>query len=262
MMEDVLEVDRTSTTIKAEQGFEWQKGAGRFVARGNVRVHRGHVMLNTDTLTVSSYAVKTPAELFWWRAVGNTRLAFSSGIFSGEIADYDVHEKILFLGGHPLHIETATETLTAHTGVEYREEQQSAVARGDVHVVTKEGSLLQLNIGIIFFQKTIQPILEKPLFIGEEIKFETDKEIICGERGIYSLDTSIAIIMNSVNIATHNVKMTGERAVVNTKNGLSRLYRALQNPKKPVRVGRQKRVKLLLLQGREKNSRKDYLKES
>ncbi len=252
---DVLAVDTPSTTIQAEQGFEWQKGAGRFVAHGNVRVRREHVILNTDTLTVSFHEVKTPAELSWWHALGNTRIALSRGIISGETADYEVHDKILSLSGHPVHIETATETLTAHMGVEYRENQQVAVARGDVHIVIKDGSILQLEIATIYSHDSDGIPIPKIFLIGKKVKIETHRGILCGGRGIYGLDTAIA--SNSVQVATHSMKMTSERAVVNTKTGLSRFYTALRKSERQFTRGRQERVKLLLLQKRKKNSRTD-----
>lgn len=259
--QDLLEEKTFLTIIQAEKGLEWQKGGERLIARGNVHVHRGHIALHTDVLMISSYEIKTPTVLSWWQALGNTHVVFPMGTISGETADYDVQGHILSLGGHPVHLETKTATVTANKSIEYREKNQIIVVRGDVHLVTQEGYILHMNLATIHLKNGIKAPQKSMHLFGETIRLETHTEVFCGQYGKYSLDTGIAVVMSSVKASTDSMQLFSKRAVMNMKNGLSRLYIVLPIAKRQQIIterqeqGMRKRVKLQLLQ---KNSQKTY----
>ena len=233
------------TTIRAEKGLEWRKEERCFIARGNVQVHRGHVTLSTDVLVIFTTNRKYPDKFAWWQAAGNTRIVFPMGTLSGEMADYDMHEKIFSLSGPSVHLETSTETLTAHKNIEYHEEQQVAVLHGNAHVVARDGTIVKAKIAIVHLQMDSEITKKKIFLIGEKIRLETQNAIFCGKRGIYSFDTGIAIFIHSAQGTPGRMRMTGKRVVMNTTTGLSRLYTTLPIKKKLLKIKKEERIKLL-----------------
>ncbi|VBB69775.1 hypothetical protein RIEGSTA812A_PEG_1248 [invertebrate metagenome] len=236
------------TAIQAEQGIKWQRNGRRFTAHGNVRVNHRSMRIGTDTLTASYYdrTMSHTAELDWLQAAGNIRVTSPMGTASGEAADYDVYDQVLCLIGYPAHLETATETLTARKVIEYREEQQVAVARGDVHLVTQEGCVLRADMITADFRRSTQWMQKRIILLEVTggVRIEMAAAISRGEHALYNAATGLATVMDSVKITSSHNQLQGTRAIINTKSGLSRLYTTAVLGQQARTQGR---VKLLLL---------------
>ncbi len=262
---DFTAAGNTPIEVLAEQGIEWQQDTKRLVARGNVQLSRGNVTVWADTLTAHyrerGDRATGPADVYRLQAMGNVRITSPTETASGDAADYSADDQLLVLRGRPARLETPTETLTAHDTIEYHEDRQVAMARGDVHVITQEGRTLRADTITADFPHGKRPLGEQKqkmkithLAAAGNVRIETAEEVVRGEHGTYNTETGIATLTGSVKITRGDNQINGAHAVVNLKSGVSRLYAVAPGAER--KTGTQGRVRLLVVPNR-KHDRQD-----
>jgi lipopolysaccharide export system protein LptA len=122
--------------ITADSGIEWQQDKQIYVARGNAVATRGTSEVHADTLVAhyrpsKSKSAEGGSEVYRLDADGHVVITGPSQTVVGDQAVYDVDQQIGVVTGKHLKLTTPTDVVTARDSLEWYDQQQVAVARGD-----------------------------------------------------------------------------------------------------------------------------------
>lgn len=224
--------------VTAEVGIELQQDAKRVIARGNAKAVQGEVTVTGDELIADYRTTQDGAsEVYRVFANGNVTMNSSSESATGESAVYDFDKGVLVLEGKTVTLVNPEGSVTAHKALQYWATERVAVAEGDAVAVDKEKRTLSADKLIAFFKQDAAPHTAgaKPVLPGNRgdiellqgfgnVRMQTAKEVVRGDRGMYNLSTGIATLDGGVKITQNNNQLGGGFAVVNVRGGTSRLY--------------------------------------
>ena len=276
--------------ILADQNIEWQREQQRYIARGNASAKQGDTTVYADVLTAYYRPQPTPpdakgqpapaspkpaapksdaqasggggqdaqgsTQIYRYEAEGHVRIVTPTDNATGDHGIFDVDTGVLVLTGHNLKLTTPNETVTARDSLEYWQNKQMAVARGDAVVVTADDRRMTGDILTSYFADNrttpppptarnvkadkpgnakATPVADKP--DGTEqgnnrlqriegfghVHVSTPTEIVTADRGVYNADTGIAMMSDHVRITRGDNQLNGDFAEVNLNTGISRL---------------------------------------
>ena len=132
--------DAQPVNITAQTGIEWQQDKQVYVARGNAVARRGTSEVQANTLTAHYRPSKNKSaeggnEVYRLDADGNVLIKGPNQTVVGDQAIYDVDQQIGIVTGKHLKMTTPTDVVTARDSLEWYDQQQVAVARGDAIAV-------------------------------------------------------------------------------------------------------------------------------
>jgi lipopolysaccharide export system protein LptA len=146
--------------IQADSGIEWQQNAHLYLARGNAVATRGDSEVHADTLIAHYRDVKGGntntggnTEIYRIEAEGHVTLKRNAQTVVGDHAVYDVDRTIALITGKNLKMTTANDSVTARDSLEWYDQKQIAVARGDA-VATRDGRTIKADILTAYMVKT------------------------------------------------------------------------------------------------------------
>ncbi len=164
--------------IQADLGIEWQQNAHLYIARGNAVAIHGDSEVHADTLIAhyrdvkgSKNATRTGGstagnaasstggnlagntEIYRVDAEGHVTLKRGSQTVVGDRAVYDVDQAVAVVTGKGLKLTTSTDMVTARDSLEWYDQKQIAVARGDA-VATRNGKTIKADILTAYMEKT------------------------------------------------------------------------------------------------------------
>src|SRR5260370_37103362 len=154
--------DNEAVQIQADSGIEWQQDAHLYIARGNAVAIRGSSEVHADTLVAHYREVKGGStssntggntEVYRVEAEGRVTLKRDAQNVVGDRAVYDVDRAIAVITGKGLKLTTATDTVTARDSLEWYDQKQVAVARGDA-VAIRNGKRIKADILTDYMVKT------------------------------------------------------------------------------------------------------------
>ena len=245
--------------VFADQGIEWQQNENTYTARGNARAIKGDTTVYGDTL-VAHYRKAESGSTEIWRieANGNVRITSPTDTAYGDRAVYTIDNAVLVMTGKALRLTTPRQTITARDSLEYWEQKDLAVARGNALVVTDDGRRIRGDVLTALFKSnketagtpasTSKPAAatrKPPSTTAKDSKgrddsrlqridaygnviITTPQEVARGNRAVYQEETGIANLMGSVKITRGNNQLNGEAAEVNMQTGVSRIVSATQ----------------------------------
>jgi lipopolysaccharide export system protein LptA len=270
--------------IYADKGIEWHQDASAYVARGNARAIRGETTVYGDTLI--AYYRKAPAgtadsggngelgsgtQIYRVDADGNVRIVSPSGTAYGDHAVYDVDKAILVMRGKNLRLVTDRDTITARDTLEYWQNQDMAVARGNALAVSDDRKI-SANILTAYFRdqngrdkngkagapkggespappaakgpKTASGAKTAPgadsnldrMYAYGNVVITTPQEVAIGDRGVYNARTGIAVLTGAVKITRDKNQLNGAAAEINLNTNVSRMLSAPGEASAPVRA--------------------------
>jgi len=220
--------------ISADESLEWYQDEGLYVARGKARAVRGDMVVEADILTArqrkddaKTKKKKTEGEggdIDRLTAEGNVKIVDPRQQVYGQRAVYDMDRKAAKVTGSNLKYVTASDVVTARDSLEYYEEKDIAVARGQA-VAEHAGSRIEADILTAHFarDKAGQMELSQITAKGHVIIVTKDGGISRGDRGVYDAKKDVAILMDHVRITRGETQLAGDRAEVNFATGQSRL---------------------------------------
>ncbi|MGB0671236.1 MAG: LptA/OstA family protein [Rhodospirillales bacterium] len=211
--------------VTAENGIEWQQEKQVFLARGNALATRGDVTVQADVLR-AYYKEKDGGGTDVWRidANGGVTIISPGQTVTGEEAVYDVANKILVVkGGREVRLESPDQTITASGQLEYWEERQMAVARGNA-VAIREGRTLRADVLVARFANQGGRTRVTQVEAFDNVVIVTEKDRVSSDRGLYDLGTGLATLTGSVKITRGGNQLNGCRATVNLNTGISRIF--------------------------------------
>lgn len=247
--------------VFADQGIEWHQNDNTYTARGNARAIKGDTTVYGDTL-VAHYRKAASGGTEVWRleANGNVRITTPTDTAYGDRAVYTIDNAVLVMTGKALRLTTPRQTITARDSLEYWEQKDLAVARGNALVVTDDNRRIRGDVLTALFKSdkattnaqpaTAKPPIAKPAASSRKppakgandredsrlqridaygnVVITTPQDVARGNRAVYHEETGIANLMGSVKITRGRNQLNGEAAEVNLHTGVSRIVSATQ----------------------------------
>lgn len=235
--------------IEAEDGVEWQQTNRVYIARGNAKATRGQTSVTADTLYAyyrsSAANAATPAsgnpaasksdfgdssnQIYRIEADGHVVFATPTQNAYGDHAVYDVDQTVLVLTGKHLKIVTPQDVVTARDSLEWYDQKQLGVARGDALAV-RQGPAQKSIRGDVLVAEISKPD-NQPSKISKidaqgHVILTSQDEIAHGDAAVYNLDTGIATLTGQVSLTKGENELRGQYGVVDTNNNVARLLSA------------------------------------
>lgn len=209
--------------IEADDGIEWQRANQLYVARGNARASQGSVTVEGDEL-VAYYRPNAAGENEIYRidANGNVRIVSENEVAQSDKAVYDINGGVLVLTGERVRLDTAQDTILARDSLEYYEQQQFAVARGDALAIRGDRRVRADVLTAHFGEGGRQADMDRIEAVGN-VLVSTPTDIVRGSQGNYDPGRGLATLTGDVKITRGDTQLNGQRAEVNFETGESRL---------------------------------------
>jgi lipopolysaccharide export system protein LptA len=239
--------------IEAEHGIEWQQNNRVYIARGNAKATRGQTTVFADTLTAyyrpidgqgaATQSKETPAgkersgsstdpiggdstEIYRLEADGNVRIVTETQTVYGDHGIYDIDQTVMVMTGRHLKLVTPRDTVTARDSLEWYDNKQLAVARGDALAVS-EGKRLRGDVMAAEVVKSQNESSHISRIDAQGNVFVSSQDQIArGDTGVYNVDTGIATLTGRVTLTRADNELRGQYAVVDLNNNVSRLLNA------------------------------------
>jgi len=211
--------------ISADNGIEWDRDAKTYTARGNAVAVQGTSELHADTL-IASYG-DNGNQIDRVTAEGAVRIMSPTQTAYGDRAEYDRAKRLLVMTGSALKIVNADETVTARDSLEYWQDQDALVAKGDVAILKSDGTKIDGDQVTSYFRKNADGKREAHQVKAEgNVRIDTGKEIATCQRAVYDPATQIAVLTGNVVLTQNKNVFRGARAEIDLAKGISRLLPA------------------------------------
>jgi lipopolysaccharide export system protein LptA len=284
--------------VSADHGIEWQQDAQVYIARGNAMAKRGATEVHADTLTAHYRPIKAPGgkapggkapggkapgdkapgdkgtdgkvsgdketggdtEIYRLDADGHVTIKGERQTVVGDQAVYDVDQQIGIVTGKALKMTTATDMVTARDSLEWYDQKQIAVARGDALAV-RDVKVIRADVLTAHMTKDKPPLAAAkpdkalpaaaqtkprnaamPLGATDEssrisrvdaqghVLVSTQTDVGRGDYGVYNADSGIATLLGNVTVTRGPNTVRGEYAVMDLNNNISRMMAAPATP--------------------------------
>ena len=257
--------------ISATSGIEWQQDAQVYIARGNATAKRGTTEVDADTLTAHyrpSKAEGGETEIYRLNADGHVTIKGETQTVVGDQAVWDVDQQMGIVTGKALKLTTPTDVVTARDSLEWYDQKQIAVARGDAVEVRENVKRVRADVLTAHLTKDkAKPAETKPGVrpakppsstpttkpgataglpgAGDEssrisridaqgnVIVSTATDIGRGDYGVYNADTGLVTLLGNVTITRGENAIRGQYAVVDLNNNVSRMLPTAGKPGSP-----------------------------
>jgi lipopolysaccharide export system protein LptA len=246
--------------IEAENGIEWQQNNHVYIARGHATATRGDDKVTADTLMAFYRADEThpaPArkagddptaggstQIYRLEAHGHVIFTNPTETMTGDDGVYDIDGAVLVLTGKGLKIVTPRDTITARDSLEWYDQQQLGVARGNAVAVQNDrrvrGDVLTARVAK---QANGQSHISR-IDANGNVLVSSPGQVARGDAGVYNLDTGIATLTGHVRLTRGENELRGRYGVVDLNTNVSRLLSA---PPGAQVAGRDARVEGLIV---------------
>lgn len=247
--------------IEADNGIEWQQSNKVYIARGNAKATRGDNTVTADTLyafyrdtqqqpaaaTAAAPALRgTPpsnaapgatqspldngsTQVYRIEADGHVVFTTPTQTAYGDHAVYDVDQAVLVVTGKNLKIVTPQDIVTARDSLEWYDQKQVGVARGNA-IAVRQGPEHKSIRGDVLIAEVTKPA-NQPSKISKvdaqgHVLLVSEDQIARGDSGVYNLDTGIATLSGHVTLTRGDNELSGQYAVVDTNTNVARLLSA------------------------------------
>lgn len=252
--------------IQADSGIEWQQDQKLYVARGNAVATRGTSEIRADTLVAHYRDAKGGntntggnTEIYRVVAEGHVTMKRDAQTVVGDRAVYDIDQQIAVVTGKGLKLTTATDAVTARDSLEWYDQKQIAVARGDA-IATRTGKTVKGDILTAYMVKSA-PAGAKPAAAAARpgpkgakpaaahaatpaaattaasaaeskiSRVDAQGHVVVsnavdtgrGDFGVYNAETGIATLIGNVSIQRGKDVIRGQRGVMDMNNNVSRM---------------------------------------
>ena len=228
--------------IEAQNGIEWQQNNHLYIARGHATATRGDNKVTADTLTAFyrpdpahppavTKAGNDPTaggstQIYRLEAHGHVIFTNPNEIMTGDDGVYDIDSATLVVTGKGLKIVTPRDTITARDSLEWYDQKQIGVARGNAVAVRADrrvrGDVLTAQVEK---QANGQSHISR-IDASGNVLVSSPGEVARSDVGVYNLDTGIATLTGHVRLTRGDNVLRGRYAVVDLNTNVSRLLSA------------------------------------
>lgn len=255
----------TPLEVYADNGMELSQDMKKVIAHGNAKAIRGNVTVNSDTLIAyyrdksenpANAAAPKPAkpakgpgngddastgggsEIWRVEAVDHVTIASPTQTVYGDHADYNIDDAVVVVTGRDLRMVTPTDLITARDSLEYWDQKQLAVARGNAKATRADKSIAADILTADFAKGADGKMAISKAHGDKNVVMTTPTEVVTGDHADYDVDSGLVVITGNVHLVRQGNTLDGQYATVNLNTGISKLY-----PVAPGGVGGQQRVK-------------------
>ncbi|HEX3535188.1 MAG TPA: LptA/OstA family protein [Stellaceae bacterium] len=268
--------------IQADSGIEWRQDEQLYIARGNAVAKRGPSEVHADTLIAhyrpikpgsapsngSANAIGGNTEIYRVDAEGNVTINRDNQTVVGDQAVYDVDQALAVITGKALKLTTATDTVTARDSLEWYDQKQIAVGRGDAVAIRNNGRKIRADVLTAYMDKTAPPPAAKapvkPAAAGGATPPTQDSKITRidgqghvvvtnaietgrGDYAVYNAVKGVSTLIGNVVITRGKDVMRGQAAVMDMNKNVSRILPAADIAGAEVKPSQPQRVQGLFL---------------
>lgn len=210
--------------INADQAIEWHQDVRAYVARGNASAKRNDSTVYADVLT--AYYREVPGkgnEVFQLLAEGNVRIISPNQQVFGDRGIYDVDKKVAVVTGSNLKLVTQKDVVTARDSLEYYEDRELTVARGDALAV-RGTDRLRADVLIGKLKKMPDGSTQMERIDGSgSVVVTTPTDVALSDKLVYSVADNTAVLIGNVKITRGDNQLNGEAAEMNMNTKVNRV---------------------------------------
>ncbi len=220
--QDVSALGDGPLALDAADGVEWRREERIFVAEGDAVARQGDVTIKADRL-VAAYreSPEGKLEIFRVDAEGRARVESGGDVATGGRAIFDLDRSTVVFSGGRLKYANAQSTVTANRSLEYYVKQRRAVARGDARVQDTRGRIAANVIEARFTQSGGQAL--RTAIATGGVTIVMPDETVRANRAEYDFIRRRAVATGNVRLARGQNVLTGGKAVIDFKTGISRM---------------------------------------
>jgi lipopolysaccharide export system protein LptA len=164
-----------------------------------------------------------PTEIYRLEAIGNVRFVTATQTGYGDHADYDVDSTLLVLTGKHLKIVTPHDLLTARDTIEWYDNRQLGVARGDA-VDVHDGKTLAGDVLLAIIVHPPGEEAHASRIDGRGHVFVSSKDQIGrGDVGVYDVKSGVVTLTGHVRLTRGKDEMRGNYGVVDVNRNIGYL---------------------------------------
>jgi lipopolysaccharide export system protein LptA len=236
--------------VEADQSLEWYRDQRAYVARGHAVATRGEMSILADTLVAYDRdKIGGGTEVWRLTADGSVTIKGPNQQAFGDQGVYDIDRKVAVLTGKDLKFTTLQDTITARDSLEYWQDQDIAVARGNAVAVRQDRRVKADTLTALFKNSPEgQKVMDRVNAEGHVI-MTTATDVVTADRAVYSPQSNTALLTGSVKITRGQNHLQGDRAEVDFATGQSRLLTSDKPGANKADGGKPGRVKALLVPG-------------
>jgi lipopolysaccharide export system protein LptA len=221
--------------VQADSGIEWQQDAKAYIARGNAVATRGPTQVHADTLIARYRESKGGGnngntggntEIYRVEADGHVTMTREGQTIIGDRAVYDLDQALMVVTGKTLKLTTATDLVTARDSLEWYDQKQIAVARGNA-VANRNGKTIKADILTAYMVKTKPADAKAPAKTAKAPLPQTGKTapIAASAPGPGAADSKISRVDAQGHVVVTNALDTGrgDYGVYNAESGICTL---------------------------------------
>lgn len=207
-------------SLDAADGVEWRREERLFVAEGSAVARQGDVTLQADRL-VAAYRDKPGGgfEIFRVDAEGDVAIRNGEDAAKGVRAAFDLEARAILLTGPGVSYTGKVGAVTAEDSLEYDLKTRRAVARGRAVVEADRGRISADAIEASFSENSA--LAAAKAWGGVAIR--TANETIRAAEAEYDAGRELAVARGDVRIQRGQNVLSGARATVDFRSGISRL---------------------------------------
>ena len=213
--------------ISADTALEWDRAGARYIARGNARAVHGETTVIADVLTAYYDPDDNGAtDLTEVHADTDVQVINGAATVFGQKAIYNLVNETAKVTGDNLKMTHQDMVVTARDHFIYNARAGTITAVGNA-VVTQQDKTLKTEKLIAYIEQTDGGSSEiKRIEAPVRVTITTPTETAVGNSGIYNVGNEVAVLTGDVKITQEQNELLGEKAEVNMKTGLSRMFAA------------------------------------
>jgi len=219
-----MAADGVPVEVTSDNAIEWHQNERAYVARGHAHAKRGDSLIDADILT--AYYREVPGkgtEIVQLVADGHVRIYGPSREAFGSRAIYDTTRRIMVMTGKDLRLVTKNDVVTARDSLEYYENGEQAVARGDAVVVRGEDRM-RADVLIGQFAKAADGSSQLIRIDGSgSVVVTNPTDVATADKLVYSVADDVAVLLGNVKITRRDNQLEGEAAEMNMKTKVNRV---------------------------------------
>jgi lipopolysaccharide export system protein LptA len=253
--------NKEPVNITADNGIEWRQAEHVYIARGNVKAVRGTLTVYADEMRAFYRPVKKPGsapapakpaakpakpgeppgaqtdegptEVYRLEAIGNVRFVTPTQTGYGDHADYDIDTTMLVMTGRHLKIVTPHDLLTARDSIEWYDNRQLGVARGDA-VDLHDGKTLAADVLLATIVHPPGQEAHASRIDGRGNVFVSSKDQIGrGDIGVYDVKSGVVTLTGHVRLTRGKDEMRGNYGVVDVNRNIGYLLPHAPGARRP-----------------------------
>ncbi len=211
--------------ITADESLEWHRTELYFKANKNVKAVQGATTLFSDILKAKYRDSKDGGmDVYTILASGNVKIISAQSKVYGDKAIYNIDKGFAVITGNNLRLVSDGQVVTARDKFQYWVSAGRLEALGNAKAVRLGDTLEADKIVTIFNEDKHGKRTLKTLEAFGNVVITTPDEVLTSERAIYNAATDIAELHENVKITRGPNILEGNRAQVNLKTNISKIF--------------------------------------